>query len=359
MTDKKHSDVLTEPAPDDAPPEELNGEVVDVTTIAGLPAVPDLADDEKLHNAIGVAARFFEFTDAVKKLALARTKPHHWAKYPRGEGGFIYYLTGDGATNLIKGFGIQILEQRGEKFWGEDELGRYYFYVFTGIAYVPIFNMRVEGIEGRCSQRKAFFAKAGNEWKPTSEIDEMYIRGDAQTDFFRNVIRRTIGIGYETEETIAEAKIDTSKVAAPKFKKGGQSGSGVIKAKWNSKCTACGKSIPKGADMYYDRPNKKAYHPECAPSNGGEEETAGPAEETPAAEAPSTPAAEDAQRTNLVSAIKESAKTLGMTQPQLEKTKADVWGKLKSVDDATLDELGKLYSSLVDMENAAAEKGMA
>ncbi len=356
MPNKKQSDLITEPAPDDAPPEEVNGEVVETTV--GLPAVPELADDEQLKNAIAVAERRFEFTEAVKKMALARTKPHHWAKYPRGDG-YIYYLTGDGATNLIKGFGVQVLNLHREKVWSEDELGRYYIYVYCGDAYIPIFDLHVEGIEGRCSQRKAFFAKADKQWLPQSEIDEADIMADAHTDWFRNVIRRTIGIGYETEDTIAEAKIDTSKIAAPSFKKGGRKGSGLIKAKFASKCAACGKTIPKGAEIYYDRPNKKAYHPECAPNDNGAEETAGESkEETPADEAGVTPAPENDQRGKLLAGIKESAKALGITQPKYEKLKADVWGKSKPIEKATVDELDKLYSRLVDLENAAAEEGV-
>ena len=208
MANDKKRNLLSEPAPDNAPPEELEGEIVDVPAVFERPAAPDLADDEKLRSAIATAERRFAFTEAVKKSALARTSPHHWAKYPRGEG-VIFYLTGEGATNLIKGFGVQVVNQESKKLWSEDELGRYYIWVYTADVYVPVFDLHIEGIEGRCSQRKAFFAKAGQEWKPTSEIDETNIMADAQTDLWRNIIRRTFGIGYETEETIAEAKVDT------------------------------------------------------------------------------------------------------------------------------------------------------
>jgi len=354
MANTKQRGLIGEPAPDDAPPEELNGNVVNVPAMVERSGVPDLADDEKLQNAIAVAERRFAFTEAVKKMALARTSPHHWAKYPRGEG-HIFYLTGDGATNLIKGFGVQILNQRSEKLWSEDELGCYYIWVYTADAYIAPFDVHVEGIQGRCSQRKAFFAKAGNQWKPTSEIDEADIMADAQTDLWRNIIRRTIGIGYETEETIAEAKIDTSKVAAPSFKKGGRSGSGMIKAKFKSTCAACGKTIAKGEEIYYDRAAKKAYHPNCAPSDdGGEGAAPEPAEEE--AGASEAPAADADQHAKLITAITESTKALGMKQADLETVKHNVWGKIKKLDDATVDELDKLYSRLLDLENAAAEE---
>jgi hypothetical protein len=352
MPNGKQRNLVGEPAPDDAPPEELNGDVVNVPATVARSGVPDLADDEKLQNAIAVAERRFAFTEAVKKIALARTSPHHWAKYPRGEDGYVYYLTGDGATNLIKGFGVQVLNVRADKIWGEDELGRYYIWVYTGDAYIPVFDMHVEGIQGRCSQRKAFFAKAGKEWKPTSEIDEANIMADAHTDFFRNVIRRTIGIGYEAEETIAEAKIDTSKVAAPSFKKGGRSGSGIIKAKFKSTCAACGKTIAKGEEIYYDRAAKKAYHPECAPKDEEGEDGAEEADAATTTEEPPAPGAD--QQAKLITAITESTTALGMKQPDLEKFKRDVWGQAKKLDDATVEELDKLYSRLLDLENAAA-----
>jgi hypothetical protein len=359
MPNKKQSDLITEPAPDDAPPEEIDAEVIDVTPTSGVPAIPDLTDDKKLQQAVEVAERYFAFTEAVKKMALARTSSHHWAKYPRGDG-YIYYLTGEGATNLIKGFGVQISNQQSVKLWSEDDLGRYYIWVYRADVFVPAFNLHIEGIEGRCSQRKAFFAKAGQEWKPPSEIDEANIMADAQTDLWRNIIRRTFGIGYETETTIADAKVDTSKIAAPSFKKGARKGSGLIKAKFASKCAACGKAIPKGAEIYYDRPNKKAYHPTCAPGGDGGEETAGESEEeAPAGEATETAAPENGQRTKLVAAITETAKAIGFKQSDLEKLKGDVWGKSKKLDDATVDELDKLYSRLLDLENAAAEGEVA
>jgi hypothetical protein len=275
----KQKDLLSEPTPDNAPPEELEtveGEVVNGDGVSGVPAVPDLGDDEKLRNAIEVAERYFAFTEAVKKMALARTRHHHWAKYPRGNE-HIFYLTGEGATNLIKGFGVQITNQQSGKLWSDDELGRYYIWVYRADVFVPAFNLRIEGIEGRCSQRKAFFAKAGQEWKPASEIDEANIMADAQTDLWRNIIRRTFGIGYETEDTIAEAKVDTSKVAAPSFKKGGRKGGRFIKSNYDAKCAACGGPIKKGDEIFYDpkgAKGQKAYHSACAPSAEEEPEEA-------------------------------------------------------------------------------------
>ena len=104
----------------------------------------------------------------------------------------------------------------------EDDTGKYYIYEAYGRYTLPTGEVIEQS--GMFSSRDKFFGKRSGEFKPTSEVDERYIRQAAQTECFKKCIFTALGYGELSGEEATKAGAKTKPVAH-KFAEGKQGGS--------------------------------------------------------------------------------------------------------------------------------------
>jgi hypothetical protein len=173
---------------------------------------------ETADDLIALAERRLEKIQKLKMVAMKSTNESDWCDM-QGKP----YLTSSGAEKVARLFGVKISNVKSEKIWSDDEKGKFYYYLVTGVASLHGGIDSMEAV-GTCSSKDAFFAKARGEYKLLSEIDETNIMKAAYSNFMTNAITRLLGIRNMTWEEINQSGIDSNKVAKVEYNKGGQGG---------------------------------------------------------------------------------------------------------------------------------------
>ena len=156
-----------------------------------------------------------ELFNKVKIISLKLTKPSDWIIHTDDNP----YLMDRGSENIGIAFGVDVTGIKLNQEWHEDNDGRYYEYVATGMGYAKRLNRVVEDI-GVCSQRDKFFGSVGGELKPIEEVDMANIRRKAITNLHSRLIKRLVGLMNITLDDLKEAGIDTSKIKKIEYKTG-------------------------------------------------------------------------------------------------------------------------------------------
>ena len=158
------------------------------------------------EDLISVAQRRLDTVKKLVELSLKITTERDWVNQDGAP-----YLVHSGAEKIARLFGVKLSDIKTEKVWAEDSRGKYYIYKTTGKASLPGGVDSIEAI-GTCSQRDRFFAKRGNEWKDTIEIDETNIMKASYSNFVVNAITHLLGLRNLTWDVLNEAGINTDKV---------------------------------------------------------------------------------------------------------------------------------------------------
>jgi len=182
-------------------PQKVNGEIIAI---------------EDAEDLISIAQRRVEIVEKMMRTALKITTHRDWVNQNGNP-----YLVHSGAEKVARLFGISLSDIKTEKIWAEDSKGRYYIYKTTGRATLPGKFDSIEAL-GTCSQRDKFFAKSGNEWKDTLEIDETNIMKASYSNFVVNAVTHLLGLRNITWDVLKEAGIDMPKVQKVEYKKGSQ-----------------------------------------------------------------------------------------------------------------------------------------
>lgn len=180
--------------------------------------VVDTTDD-----IIALAERRLDKIQRLKQISLKSTNEYDWVDQ-QGKP----YLTSSGAEKIARLFGVKITNVKSEKTWSEDEKGRFYFYVVTGVSHLPGGIDSIEAV-GTCSSKDQFFAKVRGELKPVSEVDETNIMKAAYSNFIANAVTRLLGIRNLTWDQIKSAGVAVEKVAKVEYTKGLNGGGQVTK----------------------------------------------------------------------------------------------------------------------------------
>lgn len=101
------------------------------------------------------------------------------------------YLTGAGATKVARLFGINWTNVRKTRQEREDNRGMYYFYEYTATFMA---GSAVIEETGTCTSKDPFFAKKGETWLPSSEVDETNVMKAAWTNCLTRGITALIGL---------------------------------------------------------------------------------------------------------------------------------------------------------------------
>ncbi|MDP3937581.1 MAG: hypothetical protein Q8R92_05530 [Deltaproteobacteria bacterium] len=137
-------------------------------------------------------------------LAFKLTNEHDWV----GQGKGRYYLQASGAEKLCNPFGISWGEPKVEKINKEDEHGKFYEYVVSGIFSCSALG-RMGWFVGNCDSLDKFFtARPG--WNPSN--GEGDIRKAAFSNWITNGVTRLCGIRNPSEEMLKKAGLDIAKI---------------------------------------------------------------------------------------------------------------------------------------------------
>lgn len=140
------------------------------------------------------------------------------------------YLRASGAEKIGRLFGIKWSGLKVERIGTEDDRGRYYIYVCTGLFELPGGIDSIVSV-GTCSQRDAFFSektywegqgedrKKTTVFKTTSEIDETNILKSAVSNCIQNGVTRLLGLRGLTWDEVEKAGIVRGKVAKVSYDK--------------------------------------------------------------------------------------------------------------------------------------------
>lgn len=171
---------------------------------------------EDAEDLISIAQRRVETVQRIIEVSLKSTTYRDWVNQNNNP-----YLVHSGAEKVARLFGVTLSGIKTERFMTEDTKGKYYIYKTTGKASLPGKFDSIEAL-GTCSQRDKFFAKSGEAWLDTLEIDETNIMKASYSNFVVNAITHLLGLRNLTWEQLKEANIDKAKVQEIRYGKGTQ-----------------------------------------------------------------------------------------------------------------------------------------
>lgn len=189
------------------------------TQVYNLPATEPTAL-ETTDDLLALAERRIEKIQKMITLSLKVTNTADWVDQQGRP-----YLMGSGAEKVARLWGLKIHSIKSEKVNTEDEKGRFYYYMVTGVAELPGGRDSIVAV-GTCSSKDQFFAATTMEangkkervLKPLSEVDETNIMKSAYTNFMVNAITRLLGIRNLTFGQLKEAGIDTDKIGKVEYR---------------------------------------------------------------------------------------------------------------------------------------------
>jgi hypothetical protein len=171
---------------------------------------------------IQLATNRIEKMVRLKELSLKVTNSSDWVDFSGKP-----YLNAGGSEKVGRLFGVKIRRTAYKKERGTDELGDYYFYVYTGVASLPGEIDEIE-VVGTCSSRDKFFAYSNGAYRPLSEVDETNIMKSAYTNMVQNGVTRLLGMRNLTWEELKHVG-SIEKVARVEYKDRKQADSGEPK----------------------------------------------------------------------------------------------------------------------------------
>jgi len=180
---------------------------------------------EDAEDLISIAQRRVETVQRIIEVALKITSYRDWVNQSGSP-----YLVHSGAEKVARLFGVTLADIKTEKIIAEDTKGKYYIYKTTGKAILPGKFDSIEAL-GTCSQRDKFFAKSGEEWRDTLEIDETNIMKASYSNFVVNAITHLLGLRNLTWEQLKEANISEDQVQKIDYQKGKEKVSKTTSAK--------------------------------------------------------------------------------------------------------------------------------
>lgn len=167
-----------------------------------------------LEDKIRNAEESVELYNRISSVSLKMTKEGDWVLQDGSP-----YLMESGAQKIANLWGIDISGKKVTEEWQEDEKGKYFIIIVSGVAYSKKLNRYIEE-EGTCSQRDKFFGKVGTELKKLEDVDKTLIRKKAHTNLNNRLIKKMAGIAGVTVEDLKEAGLDISKITSFEYKKG-------------------------------------------------------------------------------------------------------------------------------------------
>lgn len=138
------------------------------------------------------AAEQVKAVQAIIRHALDITEPSHWVIMGGGDDPKVY-LTEAGAKRIARLFGVNWTNLRSERMDREDSNGKYYRWRYMGTFSLKRTGDSIDEI-GTCNSRDQFFAKRGDEWLPSEDVDEDNIEKAALTNCLTRGITGLIGI---------------------------------------------------------------------------------------------------------------------------------------------------------------------
>jgi len=198
---------------------------------------------EKGDDIILLAEQAEAKVNALKKVmtaALSVTSHHDWVLI-----GGKPYLQESGCTKVANLLGISFEIAPGFPTVETDSMG-YKTYTYRVRAFGK--NTYVEG-EGQRSMRDDFFSKKKDGMKRPEEINDRDVRIAALTNAKANAIKSIIpGLKNLEDKTLADAGIDTSKIAGFAFKTGSEGGRTGNEEEFV--CEGCGKKVTSKVASY-------------------------------------------------------------------------------------------------------------
>jgi len=170
--------------------------------------VPLMPEAEAFERFIEQRGQFFT---RLLNLAVRATNHQDWI-----DQNGVPYLQATGAEKIARRFGLCLKNLRCEREDREDEAGRYYNYVMTGVAYLPGAPDQLEVI-GTASSRDAFFARVRGQDRPQWEINENDIRKSAYSDLLREAVVRLLGLRNLAWEELEALGIRRDKVGRVEY----------------------------------------------------------------------------------------------------------------------------------------------
>lgn len=192
--------------------------------IISVPSVQEqMGDIEHIppDTYLALAEKRIEFMNKVIRLAIKSTNHRDWVNMGKNP-----YLCGSGAEKIARNFGIIVDNLKKEKIEGEDEKGKYYYFIVEGRCSMPsrLMNSNGEPLAdsipaiGTCSSRDQFFSKAHGRVLPLSEIDQGNIVKAAYTNMLVNGITRLLGLRNLTWAELKEQGINPDSIAEVTYK---------------------------------------------------------------------------------------------------------------------------------------------
>ena len=139
--------------------------------------------------------------DAFKKLlivALAGTRPDGWMDF----GGNPWPTTPE-AERIRRDFGISVIDVQDPKLEeGSDDRGPWFAYTVKGTVTSALFGT-IE-CTGHAGSRDLFFSKAGDVFKPASDVDRPSIKQAAYSNMMQNGVTRILGLRGLTWDELAQ-----------------------------------------------------------------------------------------------------------------------------------------------------------
>lgn len=180
-------------------------------------------DPEQLQKLLDTARKKGEVLKQLKTISLEQTNYRDWVRR-----GSKYSMTSTGAEKIRAIWGITInipKYPKGHKLEGQamypekimipNDPNNNYQYLMKGTATSKVFGT-IEDAEGSCSSKDAFFSvkrtAGGKITIPLIDIDEMFIRKAAISNFIVNAVTRLCGLRSVTPEELTAAGIDATKV---------------------------------------------------------------------------------------------------------------------------------------------------
>jgi len=139
------------------------------------------------------------------------------------------FLQESGAQAIAGPMGVSITNVRREKVWEEDKLGRYYKYIYNGVAFSTKIHRIVE-VEGICTSRDRFFGKVSGKYKEIEEVDERNIMDKAKTNLYRNAIVRVLGLRNIEWGELSRANLNIQNISKVEHTLGGKKTGAAEKA---------------------------------------------------------------------------------------------------------------------------------
>ena len=157
------------------------------------------------------------------------------------------FLQESGAQAIAGPMGVNIVDIKSEKTWGEDKKGRFYTWTYSGRAYSLKIRREIQ-VEGICSSRDKFFGKVGGEYKELEDVDESNVMRKSLTNLYRNGVMRLLGLRNIEWGELSRASLNIDSIKKVEHTIGGRKTGAAEKAITDAKKKEEEGGTPAGYD---------------------------------------------------------------------------------------------------------------